>query len=163
MSGEGAGGAGLSRRDGVDYAALKLETHYRKLWLERAYVQHLLPQAGELRSHSTDGVLVRTTSFERPEGSSAMSYVIHALFPLGEGKFLIFFRSNVRDGNTVRAFGDAAVHGPDGRMLSTLAGADRFAVLSPAIVNDDGECIFHRVDAATGKFTLWKADLLLQE
>lgn len=159
----GTGGAGPTRRNGVDYETLKLESDHGKLWLEQAYVQHLLPQTGELRTYSADGKLVRTISFERPEGASGASYVIHALFPLREDKFLVFWRSGVRDGNTVRALGGAAIHGPDGRMLSTLAGADRFAGMSPAFVNDGGECIFHRVEPATGKFTLWKADLLLKE
>jgi len=157
-----AGGFGPTLRNGVNYESLKLEADYGKVWRRHDQVLHLLPQTGELRTFTPDGVLIRTVRFERPEGSAAR-YVIHALFPLGNGRFLVFWRSNLRDGNTMRASGGAALHGPDGRMLSELAGPEPFAGRFPAFVNARGECIFQSIEAATGRTTLWKADVLQME
>lgn len=157
----GVAGVGPSRRDGVDYEEIKQETDHGKVWVDGSNIRHLLPQAGELRTYSAEGVLTGTVRFERPGASSGAAYVIHALFPLRDGKFLIFWRSSVREGSQVRAFGGAALHDADGRMLTALAGPERFGGLSPAFVNAKGELVFQRLDAGTGRITLWKVDLSL--
>jgi len=155
-----AGGFGPTLRSGVNYESLKLEADYGKVWRRHDQVLQLLPQTGELRTFSRDGVLIRTVRFERPEGSASGPYVIHALFPLRDGRFLVFWRSSLREGNTVRASGGVALHGADGRMLSNLAGPEPFAGRFPAFVNARGECIFQSIEEATGKTTLWKAEVL---
>lgn len=157
----GAAGVGATLRDGVDYEALKQEADQGKVWVDGSNIRHLLPQAGELRTYSSEGVLTGTVRFERPGASSGAVYVIHALFPLRDGKFLIFWRSSVREGSQVRASGGAALHDADGRMLTALAGPERFGGLSPAYLNAKGELVFQRLDAATGRITLWKAEVLL--
>jgi len=158
-----AGGFGPTSRRSVNYESLKLEADYGKVWRQHDHVLHLLPQTGELRTFSRDGVLVRTVRFERPEGSADAPYVIHALFPLRDGRFLAFWRSSLREENTVRASGGAALHGRDGRMLSNLAGGEPFAGRFPAFVNARGECVFQSIEAATGRTTLWKAEVLPME
>lgn len=157
----GVAGVGPSRRDGVDYEEIKQETDHGKVWVDGSNIRHLLPQAGELRTYSAEGVLIRTLSFERPGASLKAPYVIHALFPLRDGRFLVFWRSGVREGNLVRASVGAALHDSEGRMLSALAGPERFGGLSPAYLNAKGELVFQRLEAGTGRITLWKAEVLL--
>jgi hypothetical protein len=48
-------------------------------------------------------------------------------------------------------------------MLSNLAGPEPFAGRFPAFVNAREECIFHSIEAATGRTTLWKAEVLPME
>ncbi len=158
----GVTGAGPTRRDGVDYEQLKLEADHGRVWLQGSHIQHLLPQTSRLRAFSADGSPIRAVSFEPPPASPGADSVIHAMFPLGDGRFLLFWRSAFRQGNAARGSVGAALHGPDGDILSELAGPERFAGMAPAYVNSSGECIFHRLEPGAGKFTLWKADLLLQ-
>jgi len=98
-----------------------------------------------------------------PATEAGGPFVIHALFPLRGAGLLVFWRSGLREGNTVRASGGAALHGRDGRMLSNLAGPEPFAGRFPAFVNAREECIFHSIEAATGRTTLWKAEVLPME
>lgn len=154
----GQAGASPARRNGVDFELLKPDVDHGQLWLAGDRIHQVLPATRELRVFSASGEPAGVVRFPPPEGLGGQ-VSIRKLFSLAGGRFLVAWMSQQRTPEGLRGATVAVLHGADGRIASRPARGEDFGGLIPFAVTERGELVCWRQEGASGRRTLWLADL----